>query len=128
LEGIAHNLRWSIDNLEKDFNFKISSLKITGGGSVNKVWMQIIADITERNIQTTSQPLNAGAMGAAVVAMVGDGALKSFDEITKLIQITDTFYSRKEFSKLYQEGHQTYRAVYHNLAQTYQTINKKRFE
>jgi xylulokinase len=128
LEGIAHNLRWSIDNLENDFNFKISSLKITGGGSVNKIWMQIIADITERKIQTTSQPLNAGAMGAAVVAMVGDGALKSFDEITKLIQITDTFHPRKEFSKLYQEAHQTYRAVYHNLAQTYQTINKKRFE
>lgn len=127
-EGIAHNLKWSIANIEKDFNFKISSLKITGGGSKNEVWMQIIADITGRNIITTSQPLNAGAMGAAVVAMVGDGALSGFEEVNKLIHTVKTFYPRREFSALYTELHQSYQAVYHNLSKAYQNINQKRFE
>ncbi len=127
-EGIAHNLRWSIANIEKDFNFRISSLKITGGGSRNNSWMQIIADIIGRNIITTSQPLNAGAMGAAVVAMVGDGALKSFEEVSKLIHPVKTFYPKKEHTALYEELHLSYQAVYHNLSKAYQSINQKRFE
>ncbi|MCO5248651.1 MAG: FGGY family carbohydrate kinase [Chitinophagales bacterium] len=127
-EGIAHNLRWSIANIEKDFGFKIKSLKITGGGSLSETWMQIIADITERDIITTSQALNAGAMGAAVVAMVGNGSLKSFDEVTKLIHPVKTFHPRKEFSALYSQLHKTYQAVYQQLKNTYKNINQERFE
>ncbi|MBK8351596.1 MAG: hypothetical protein IPL21_07785 [Saprospirales bacterium] len=77
-EGIAYNLRWTINNLEKDYGFKFDTLKITGGGSKNKSWMQLIADVTNRKIITTSQPVNAGAFGAAMCAMVGAGALKDF--------------------------------------------------
>ncbi|HUH46643.1 MAG TPA: FGGY-family carbohydrate kinase, partial [Arenibacter sp.] len=128
LEGIAHNLKWAMENIERDFKFQITSLKVTGGGSQNDSWMQIIADITERKIMTTSQPLNAGAMGAAVVAMVGYGTLNDFGEIGKMIHVTHTFHPRTKFSKLYREIHQTYRSVYTNLSQTYQTLNKKRFE
>ena len=49
-----------------------------GGGSKNKSWMQLIADITNRKIITTSQPVNAGAIGAAMCAMVGSGIFKDF--------------------------------------------------
>ena len=127
-EGIAHNLKWSIANIEKDFGFKIKSLKITGGGSLNETWMQIIADITEREIVSTSQPLNVGAMGAAVVAMVGNGTLKSFDEVTKLIHSVKTYLPRKEFSALYNKLHLPYRAVFKQLKNTYKNINQERFE
>lgn len=127
-EGIAHNLKWSIANIEKDFKFKISSLKITGGGSKNKTWMQIIADITNRDIITTSQPINAGAIGAAVVAMVGDNALHSFSDVKQVVAEVKTFQPRKEYQQLYNELHQTYQAVYYRLKDTYQAINQKRFE
>lgn len=66
--------------------------------------MQIIADVTQRKIMTTSQPLNAGAMGAAVVAMVGHGTLNDFGEIGKMIQVRDTFHPRIKFSKLYRKS------------------------
>lgn len=128
LEGIAHNLKWSIENIEKDFKFKISTLKITGGGSRNRSWMQIIADITERKIITTSQPLNAGAIGAAVVAMVGHGALKGFGNIDHMIRTTESFQPRTGFSKLYREIHPTYRSIYNSLINPYRTLNRKRFE
>lgn len=127
-EGIAHNIKWSISNIERDFKFKISSLKITGGGSVNEAWMQIIADITEKKIITTSEPLNAGAMGAAVVAMVGDGALKSFEEVNQLIHPVKTFTPREEYFTIYRDLHNTYQSIYRHLKKAYQDINKKRFE
>ena len=127
-EGIAHNLKWSIQNIEKDFKYKIDSLKITGGGSINESWMQMIADITERPIITTSQPLNAGAMGAAMVAMVGAGTLESFEMIHQIIRPVHTFYPRKEFFDLYRNLNQLYKDVYYNLSKTYQIANQKRFE
>lgn len=127
-EGIAYNLRWTINNLEKDFGFEIKSLKITGGGSKNKSWMQLIADVTNRKIITTSQPVNAGAFGAAMCAMVGSGALKDFSEINKLIKTTDEFIPNPDNNKIYDELFVTYQKVFHQLNKTYQSINKTRFE
>ncbi len=127
-EGIAYNLRWSMQNLERDFGFKIETLKITGGGSVNKVWMQLLADITQRKISTTSQPLNAGAFGAAMCAMVGSKTCISFSAIQKLIQIEHTFEPNKENYSIYDELFVAYQDIFHQLNKTYQTINKSRFQ
>ena len=127
-EGIAYNLRWSIRNFEKDFGFNIQQIKITGGGSRNKTFMQIIADVTKCTIITTSQPLNAGAFGAAMCAMVGSKALSGFSDIEKLIQTTGEFIPNKANEAIYDELFETYQSIYHQLDKTYQTINKKRFE
>lgn len=127
-EGIAFNLRWTIENLEKDYGFKIDSLKITGGGSKNNSWMQLIADITNRNIITTSQPLNAGAFGAAMCAMVGGGIYNDFSEINRLIHVVDTFFPNKKNQIIYNELFGTYKKVFHHLKIPYQLINKQRFE
>lgn len=127
-EGIAYNLRWTIQNLEKDFGFNIKELKVTGGGSYSKTWMQIIADVTQRKIITTSQPKNAGALGAAMCAMVGSGTFKGFSEIHKLIQEADIFIPNPKHHKIYNELFVTYQSVFHQLHKTYQTINKTRFE
>lgn len=127
-EGIAYNLRWSIQNLEQDFGYKINSLKVTGGGSRSKAWMQIIADVTGRPITTTSQPLHAGAFGAAMCAMVGSGVYKDFSEIEKLIHTAETFQPNPAHAAIYEKMFQTYQSVYNQLKFTYQTINKSRFE
>ena len=76
----------------------------------------------------TSQPVNAGAFGAAMCAMVGAGALKDFSEIHKLIQNVDTFIPNPNHNKIYNELFETYQCVFHQLSKAYKTINKTRFE
>lgn len=127
-EGIAYNLKWSIENLEKDFGFSIKELKITGGGSQSKLWMQTIADITERKIITTSQPKNAGALGAAMCAMVGSGFLSDFQDIKKLIKTVDTFVPNEAHKSIYNELFQTYKSIYTSLKNTYANANQNRFQ
>jgi xylulokinase len=127
-EGIAYNLRWSIHNFEKDFGFDIQRIKVTGGGSRNKTFMQIIADITQRTIITTSQPLNAGALGAAMCAMVGSKALNGFSDIGKIIQTVEEFVPNPATAKIYDDMFATYQSVYQQLDKTYRVINKDRFE
>lgn len=127
-EGIGYNLRWTIQNMENDFGFSIHALKITGGGSRNHTWMQILADVTKRPIITTLQPLNAGALGAAMCAMVGSKALSGFDDVKKLIHPADTFIPNPQHAGVYDDLYTMYQQVYRQLARPYQQINKQRFE
>jgi xylulokinase len=126
-EGIAYNLRWAIENFEKDFGFDIRELKITGGGSYNKTWMQIIADVTKRKIITTSQPKNAGALGAAMCAMVGSGVFKDFSQVQKLIQPAETFVPNEMNRAVYDTLFDRYRILYRKLRRPYMAINRQRF-
>lgn len=127
-EGIAYNLRWTIENFEKDFGFDIRELKIAGGGCFNKTWMQIIADITQRKIITTSQPKNAGALGAAMCAMVGSGTCKSFNDIQQLIHTTAAYTPHPANKEIYNLLFGKYKSVFHQLRKTYDGVNSARFE
>jgi xylulokinase len=127
-EGIAFNLRWIIENYEKDFGFKISSLKITGGGSQNDHWMQVFADVTKRIIQTTNQPKMAGAIGAAMCAFVGSGIFTGFDAVRKIVKQEKSFHPRKENFEIYDGLSERYRDLYKSLISTYRKANAQRFE
>lgn len=126
-EGIAYNLRWTIDNMQKDFKFQIKELSITGGGSQNSRWMQTIANITQKKIITTGHPKLAGAIGASIIAMVGSGKMKSFDHIHKIIQQREVYTPKSETFEVYDKLYQDYKNVYSSLKKAYITANKDRF-
>jgi xylulokinase len=126
-EGIGYNLRWILDNYEKDFKFKITNFRFIGGGSQNKLWMQIIADITGRTITTTNQPTMAGAIGAAMCAFVGDGVFAGFSEVDKLVKPTGSFIPNSGHKEIYDELFTNYKDIYNSLKTTYQKANSKRF-
>jgi len=126
-EGIAYNIRWTLENMEKDFGFKVPSLRIIGGGSENNAWMQIIADVTGKKISRTNHPRHAGAIGGAMCAMVGSGVFENFSGIHKIVKETDSFEPSKSNASLYEELYQQYRLLYDALKQPYINANKERF-
>jgi xylulokinase len=126
-EGIAYNLRWIIENYEQDFGFRISELKITGGGSRNRHWMQIFADVTRRVIHTTNQPKMAGAIGAAMCAFVGAGVYKGFESVKNMISVTDSFTPREEHEAIYRQLFERYKDLYGSLKEVYIKANHQRF-
>ncbi|MDF1539433.1 MAG: FGGY-family carbohydrate kinase [Candidatus Thorarchaeota archaeon] len=95
-EGVAYNLRWIIENFESDFGFKISNIKVVGGGSLSKEWMQILADVTKREIETVEQPKFAGSIGAAMTAFVGAGIFPEFRTVKDIVKVTGTFNPKEE--------------------------------
>ncbi|MCK5210331.1 MAG: FGGY-family carbohydrate kinase [Cyclobacteriaceae bacterium] len=126
-EGIAYNLRWIIENYEKDFSFKIPSLRITGGGSQNDHWMQIFADVTKRKIITTTQPKMAGAIGAAMCAFVGAGILQDFNAVQNMVGKNKEFLPNPENFQIYDELFIQYKSIYSSLKKNYKNSNSKRF-
>ncbi len=126
-EGIGFNLRWIIENYEKDFKFHIPEFRFIGGGSQNDLWMQAVADITGRTVVTTNQPTMAGTIGAAMCAFVGAGIFTDFTEVDKIISINKTYNPNRNNKAVYDELFKNYKDVYKSLKGAYQRANMARF-
>jgi len=127
LEGVAYNLRWIFENYSRDFGFSPDRIRAIGGGSVNDQWMQGIADITGKTVETISQPTMAGALGAASCAFVGSGVFKDFHQIKECIELKNTFKPNPSNSELYKHLFESYKEVYRGLRKAYIRANLKRF-
>jgi xylulokinase len=122
-EGIAFNLRWILENFEKDFGFSIPRLRIIGGGSQSESWMQIIADITNRIIETTTHPKLAGAFGAGMCALVGLGIMNSLQDVKTLVTPQRVFIPNVDNSAIYNRQFQSYKDIYKINKSLYRKIN-----
>ncbi len=126
-EGIGYNIRWKLEHMEKDFSFHQDQIRIIGGGSNNKTWLQILADITQRKIVKTNQPRHAGAIGAAMCAMVGSGIYSSFDSIHDLIKEAEVFVPNPNNFDIYNSQFNLYKDLYKALKPVYTKANRERF-
>lgn len=127
-EGVGYNLRWIIENFENDFGFQIPKLRVIGGGSQNEHWMQLIADLTHRKIETTSHPKTAGAIGAAMCALVGEGIFNSFQDVHRIVTARQTYAPNREHERVYDACFRDYKSVYYGLRNAYRQANGQRFK
>ena len=80
LEGIAMNLRLSMDILA-GVTPLADEMLIVGGGGKSAVWRQIFADIYEKTILETNVGQDAGSLGAMACAAVGLGLWESYEHV-----------------------------------------------
>lgn len=127
-EGIAYNVRWILQNFKADYGFSPDSLSIIGGGALDGAWMQIMADVTGYEIRVCRDPRNAGAVGAAAVALIGLSVLPDFASVKEFVKIDRVYRpntgNRAVYDKLFSE----YQQIYSSLAKLYHEANSKRFE
>ena len=126
-EGIGYNLRWILENYEKDYGFHCRHFRIIGGGALDDAWMQIISDITHREFAVVENPRNAGAMGAAIVAFIGLGVLDSFRQAKQFVVEKKTYRPNEANQAIYDEMFGTYQRLFKDLKKTYTMTNSKRF-
>ena len=125
-EGIAYNLRWIIEIVEKKFKYPLPVLRLIGGGVRGDPWMQIIADVTGRRVETVADPLEAGAVGIALTAAVGLGAYPDHAALKKIVQVGREFDPRPENAQCYNDLYRTYRQLYTSLRSLYRQVNEDR--
>lgn len=123
LEGVAYHKRWLIEAVEKKAAHQ-DVLRFVGGGALSDAWCRIMADVTGRMIEVISEPQNAGALGAAVVAAVGLGLFSSFAEVKPLIPVQNTYVPRRQHREVYDRGFQVFKDLYQNNRQSFHRLNK----
>ena len=109
LEGTAYEAEFIRQAAQKILRKEISSLKVSGGGSRLKKWVQIKADVSgcEIEVSTLSE---AALLGAALVAGIGCGVYSDEKEARAfLISSAGPIYQpngtqNRIYQQLYQEG------------------------
>jgi xylulokinase len=112
LEGIGHHLRWIFAALEKA-GVPPRDVNVIGGGAASKIWLQILADVTNVKLRQVEGPLDACARGAAMTAAVGLGFYKDFQEVEKVIRLTGNEFSpNPDFRVLYDRAYANFKSLY----------------
>jgi len=125
-EGVAYNIRWIAERVEKEYKFPLPSLRIMGGGSLGHPWMQIIADVTGKRVETVNNPQEAGAIGIAMAAAVGLGIYSDFDSLKKVVTVDKNFNPQPQNRPIYDLLYSSYRGLYGDLRKFYLKLNKHR--
>jgi len=114
MEGVAYHLRWICEAMEK-IGFNIDGFNGIGGGCNSPLWVQIISDVTGRQISVVKNHLEAGAAGAALAVAVGMGIYPNMDEVDQFVEISHQVQPNdanwKRYDALYHEYRQLYQAL-----------------
>lgn len=78
LEGVGFELRLQLERLEHVTGVPLTSLRLVGGGARSPLWVQILSDITHRQVRVCSDgelsAAGAGILGRAYLDGVGSAA------------------------------------------------------
>lgn len=112
VEGISYALCDAMDCI-RQLNPAIDRLILSGGGARSALWRQIIADMLDCPIYTTSMTEEAG-IGAAICAMVGTGAYESLEAACSAIVRYEAgcVSPIREHTEIYRERLKSFRALY----------------
>ena len=112
LEGITFSLRDSMELMSELTEKKFDKILSVGGGSKNKDWLQMQADIFDTEIITLTTEQGPG-LGAAMIAAVGTGWFADLKECAKTsVHYKSGISPVKENVLKYNEAYESYKKVY----------------
>lgn len=123
-EGVGYNFRWILENIQELYGFRPDPLRVIGGGAKGLPWVQIVADISGRSLESVAEPQQTTALGAAFIAMVGLGMLNSVEEVKPLVPLTATVKPNPENKALYNELYEVFKNIYPSLKGIYHRLNR----
>jgi xylulokinase len=111
LEGTTFDLKECIESLPPT-GIEIVDFRAVGGGSKSDAWIQICADILGRPF-VRPRITEAGALGAAIIAGVGDGVFSSFEAgVEAMVRLERTFEPDSQQHQLYESRFEMYRRLW----------------
>ncbi len=121
MEGCTFALQHNLKTAEET-GVRIDELVAMGGAANSRFWTQMKADITGKTIKVPTSD-TATTLGAAILAGVGTGLYKSFNEGVKdTIVITRTHEPNMKLHKEYIRSYEIYLELYDKLKDTMQKM------
>ena len=100
LEALSYKTKLGLEILEKAGKFKADSLICVGGGTKNRLWNQIRADVLGIPVRIVEQK-ETTVLGAAIFAFAGIGLFSSPQEARSQINYTGETFLPGENSRFY---------------------------
>ena len=122
MEGVVFSQRHCLD-IFKEMGVEFEEILATGGGARSEVWRQMLADVLDCPVLTTSSS-EGPALGVAILAGVGVGIYP--DLPTACAQIIDrksTLKPNPLTQKEYESYYQLYLEIYQQLKQQFKELS-----
>ncbi len=110
LEALVSKTRYSLSILEKTGKFRATQLLLVGGGSKNRLWNQMRADILGIPVKVVKQK-ETTVLGAALFALAGAGIYSSADEARSHVAYATEDYIPTEDREIYEELYNDYLTI-----------------
>jgi xylulokinase len=96
-----------------------TELRVCGGGAVNAIWLQLIADITGVPV-LRSTDTEVGAKGAFLVGLVATGGAARVEDVSSwYVRIRDTFTPDPQKASQYSELYEDFLSLRTTVSQTW---------
>jgi len=111
MEGAAYSLLHNIETAE-GAGASVGTMRAMGGAANSRFWTQMKADITGRSIEVPGSD-TATTLGAALLAGVGVGVYRDFDEaVSETVTVKRRHEPNGEIKEEYARGYRTYLELY----------------
>jgi xylulokinase len=84
-----------------------------------------LADITGRTIETVAYPLDAGAIGAAIVVAAGMKDMDALDMAKELIKVDHVYVPDQKNREIYQRNYEVFKKLYRSNRNNFKILNNR---
>ena len=110
LEGIAYSIGQHID-IFRENHMELKKIMAVGGGTKNRQWMQIVADVIGEPVHMADVTIGA-SYGDALMAGIGIGIYSDFASLDKVVKPSVTIFPDMERNKVYAHYRKHYDELY----------------
>lgn len=122
LEGIIFGI-YSVGKALMETTGEIKTIYATGGFVRSKFWVQMLADVFNRNVMI-AESYEGSCLGAAVLGMKALGIIKSIEEVEGLVPISKTFIPDYKTHEIYMQNYEIYERLYLKLKDEFYNISQ----
>lgn len=117
-EGISYSLLDCLNEIQKHVD-RIEQIYLSGGGTSNQMWCQMLADIFQKEIVLTNSK-ESGALGVTILGSVAVGIYKDIDSAVKeMIKVTKKYIPNVKNKEKYQQFYKVYQDLYTRLKDSF---------
>lgn len=104
-----------------------AAVRLAGGASNSRVWVQMFADILQIPIETVDCK-EQGIVGAAMAAGVGTGIYTDYRQaVEKIIRITDRVQPEPKYGRIYEMKYQSYQMIVRALSGVWSAMEANKY-
>ncbi|MBM7635478.1 FGGY-family carbohydrate kinase [Streptococcus saliviloxodontae] len=122
-EGIAFAHRQHIEDLIETRGQKPSTIRLTGGATNSRAWMQIFADILQTPIEVV-EGTELGGLGGAIASLQAQSGLGLEDAVDKMVRVKERFEPNNSEMTVYNKKYQVYKELLAAMSPVWQSLQE----
>lgn len=123
-EGVAFGIRDSLE-AARNMGVTVTRSNLCGGGAKSPLWRKILAAVLNIRLDILQTEQGPG-LGAAMLAMVADGAYGSIEEVCQsIVKVEETIEPDPELAALYQKRYEEFQQLYPALKDVFCALHSQ---